>query len=44
MKWWNNMAEKSEPEIEASDGSQFTKIIFKPDLTRFRMKTISEDM
>ncbi|KAM0687539.1 DNA topoisomerase 2 [Conglomerata obtusa] len=40
----NNMSDKEEPEIEKYSGLQYTKIIFKPDLKRFGMSKLDDDV
>lgn len=40
----NNMKTKNAPIVEPYDGHPYTKITFYPDLARFDLTTISEDM
>jgi len=44
MTWKKNMSQKEEPKIKDSDSKGMTKITYYPDLKRFGMKEISEDM
>lgn len=39
-----NMTERSEPEIKKYSGSDFTCVTFKPDLERFKMEFLDDDM
>jgi DNA topoisomerase-2 len=40
----NNMANRSKPSITSFEGKDYTKFTFKPDLTRFEMETLEDDM
>ncbi len=40
----NNMGTKSEPAIAATDKEDFTRITFKPDLARFGMDVLDQDI
>ena len=40
----NNMSEKSKPEIKKYSGSDFTCVTFKPDLARFKMDFMDDDI
>jgi DNA topoisomerase-2 len=40
----NNMYNISEPEIKKCDKKSFTKITFYPDLQRFKLKSLSDDI
>ncbi len=44
QKFTNNMYDKTEPIITASKSKSYTKISFKPDLKRFNIDTLSDDM
>jgi len=40
----NNMTEKEQPELEDYDGADFTRITFYPDLRRFAMEALDDDI
>lgn len=42
--WENNMSKKSDPIISKFSGKPYTKITFKPDLERFGMKELDNDI
>ncbi|KAH8335876.1 hypothetical protein KR074_000575 [Drosophila pseudoananassae] len=42
--WGNNMAKASEPAIKDFNGSDFTRITFSPDLAKFKMDRLEEDI
>lgn len=42
--WGNNMTKTSEPKIKPNSGDDFTKITFSPDLTKFKMEKLDDDM
>uniref|UniRef100_A0A0N5C061 DNA topoisomerase 2 n=1 Tax=Strongyloides papillosus TaxID=174720 RepID=A0A0N5C061_STREA len=42
--WINNMTKDKEPEIEKASGEDFTKVTFKPDLKKFKMKELDDDI
>ncbi|XP_017879111.1 DNA topoisomerase 2 isoform X2 [Ceratina calcarata] len=42
--WSNNMGSASEPRIKEFSGEDFTKVIFSPDLTKFRMERLDDDI
>jgi len=45
MVWSDNMSKKSEPEISRNDEKEeYTKIIFKPDLSKFGMERLEGDI
>merc|ERR1719201_1948372 len=45
QEWRNNMSEKDEPVIELFERSaEYTEVTFWPDLERFQMKKLSDDM
>ena len=44
MTWKNNMGKKSKETITETDKSGYTKITFKPDLKRFNINELSDDM
>jgi len=44
MTWKNNMGKKSKEKITDSDKDGYTKIVFKPDLKRFNISSLSDDM
>ena len=44
MTWKNNMEKKSKEKITDSDKSGYTKIVFKPDLKRFNITELSNDI
>lgn len=39
--WGNNMAKAGEPKLTKATGEDFTKITFSPDLTKFKMDSLS---
>ena len=44
MTWKNNMGKKSKEKITDTDKSGYTKIVFKPDLKRFNIAELSDDI
>ncbi len=42
--WRKNMSEKSDPEIKRCSKKPYTKITFTPDLSRFGMDSITDDL
>lgn len=40
----NNMSDRTEPLVKKSTGTDFTCITFKPDLARFKMDSLDEDL
>lgn len=42
--WSNNMGSASEPRIKDFSGEDFTKIIFSPDLSKFKMQSLDDDI
>ncbi|XP_011191143.2 DNA topoisomerase 2 isoform X1 [Zeugodacus cucurbitae] len=42
--WANNMSKTTPPKIKEFAGSDFTKITFSPDLTKFKMDRLDEDI
>ncbi|KAG0724301.1 DNA topoisomerase 2 [Chionoecetes opilio] len=42
--WAENMSKSSEPKIKNFDGNDFTKITFSPDLKKFKMDSLNEDI
>ncbi|XP_053982250.1 DNA topoisomerase 2 isoform X2 [Hylaeus volcanicus] len=42
--WSNNMGLASEPRVKASTGEDFTKVIFSPDLSKFKMQSLDDDI
>nr|XP_033326918.1 DNA topoisomerase 2 isoform X1 [Megalopta genalis] len=42
--WSNNMGFASEPRIKEFAGEDFTKVIFSPDLTKFKMNSLDDDI
>lgn len=42
--WVKNMTRDKEPEIKKSTGEDFTKITFSPDLTKFKMEELDDDI
>ncbi|XP_011691623.1 PREDICTED: DNA topoisomerase 2 isoform X2 [Wasmannia auropunctata] len=42
--WGNNMGKASEPRIKEYFGDDFTKVTFSPDLTKFKMQSLDEDI
>ena len=44
MTWRNNMSSKSSPEISEFDKSDFTNVTFEPDLEKFGMDSLDNDI
>lgn len=44
QSWGNNMSKASEPKIKDSHGEDYTKITFCPDLEKFKMQKLDDDM
>lgn len=42
--WGNNMGKASEPRIKEYFGEDFTKVTFSPDLTKFKMQSLDNDI
>lgn len=42
--WKNNMGDRGEPKMVPNDGKDYTCITFKPDLKRFGMDHLDEDI
>ncbi|XP_032667667.1 DNA topoisomerase 2 isoform X2 [Odontomachus brunneus] len=42
--WGNNMGKASEPRIKEYHGEDFTKVTFSPDLSKFKMQSLDEDI
>ncbi|PIC46288.1 hypothetical protein B9Z55_006032 [Caenorhabditis nigoni] len=42
--WVKNMTKEDEPDVEKSTGEDFTKITFSPDLSKFKMKELDDDI
>ncbi|XP_018321367.1 DNA topoisomerase 2 [Agrilus planipennis] len=42
--WGSNMTKTSEPKIKEFFGDDFTKITFTPDLSKFKMNTLEDDI
>jgi DNA topoisomerase II len=42
--WMENMAKTSEPKIETAGKDDFTKVTFHPDLTKFKMEKLEDDI
>ena len=42
--WNNNMETASEPRIKDFAGDDFTKVIFSPDLSKFKMQCLDDDI
>lgn len=42
--WGSNMTKASEPKIKEFFGSDYTKVTFSPDLTKFKMERLDEDI
>ncbi|XP_044734745.1 DNA topoisomerase 2 isoform X2 [Chrysoperla carnea] len=42
--WTNNMTKTTEPKIKACVGNDYTKITFSPDLTKFKMEKLEDDI
>ncbi|CRH03817.1 DNA topoisomerase II, putative [Plasmodium relictum] len=44
MTWTNNMSKFSEPQIKTYNGKDFVKVTFKPDLSKFGMTAMDDDI
>lgn len=44
QKWGNNMSKVSEPTVVDHSGEDFTKVTYQPDLAKFGMTELDEDM
>lgn len=42
--WGNNMTKTSEPKLKPHSGDDFTKITFSPDLVKFNMEKLDDDI
>lgn len=42
--WINNMTRDKEPEVKKNTGEDFTKISFNPDLKKFKMEELDDDI
>ncbi|XP_017754472.1 PREDICTED: DNA topoisomerase 2 [Eufriesea mexicana] len=42
--WSSNMGSASEPRIKDFSGEDFTKVIFSPDLSKFKMQSLDDDI
>ncbi|XP_011297217.1 DNA topoisomerase 2 isoform X2 [Fopius arisanus] len=42
--WGNNMGKASEPRIKEFSGDDFTKVTFSPDLKKFKMEKLDDDI
>ncbi|XP_043264993.1 DNA topoisomerase 2 isoform X1 [Colletes gigas] len=42
--WSNNMGLASEPRVKTSSGEDFTRVIFSPDLAKFKMQSLDDDI
>lgn len=42
--WVNNMSKASDPKLSKCSGEDFTKITFSPDLTKFKMTELEDDI
>ncbi|XP_051156221.1 DNA topoisomerase 2 [Leptopilina boulardi] len=42
--WGNNMGKASEPRIKEFAGDDFTKVTFSPDLSKFKMQSLDDDI
>lgn len=42
--WGNNMSKANEPKVKDSTGADYTKITFSPDLAKFKMERLDEDI
>ncbi|XP_011340698.1 DNA topoisomerase 2 isoform X1 [Ooceraea biroi] len=42
--WGNNMGKASEPRIKEYCGEDFTKVTFSPDLSKFKMQSLDDDI
>ncbi|KAL0238940.1 hypothetical protein PCE1_004631 [Barthelona sp. PCE] len=43
QEWTNNMSEANEPTITKNKKAEYTKITFKPDLSRFNLEELDDD-
>lgn len=42
--WTNNMTKTKEPKIMPFKGDDYTKVMFKPDLAKFKMESLDQDI
>lgn len=42
--WVNNMSKASDPKLSKCSGDDYTKITFNPDLTKFKMTELEDDI
>lgn len=42
--WANNMTKATEPKIDDHSGEDYTKIVFNPDLEKFKMEKLDDDI
>ncbi|VBB31474.1 unnamed protein product [Acanthocheilonema viteae] len=42
--WKNNMTKDKDPFVSKSSGEDFTRVTFKPDLTKFKMTELDDDI
>lgn len=42
--WGSNMTKASEPKVKDASGEDFTKITFMPDLSKFKMEKLDQDI
>ncbi|KAM3727830.1 DNA topoisomerase 2 top-2 [Dirofilaria immitis] len=42
--WINNMSKNEEPKVTSSDREDFTRVTFKPDLAKFKMTELDDDI
>ncbi|VDM54549.1 unnamed protein product [Angiostrongylus costaricensis] len=42
--WINNMTKDKDPQIVKASGDDYTKVTFKPDLSKFRMAELDDDI
>jgi DNA gyrase/topoisomerase IV subunit B len=42
--WEKNMLKASDPKIKEYSGEDYTKVTFKPDLTKFKMESLDDDI
>lgn len=42
--WKNNMTKDADAEVFKSSGDDFTKVTFKPDLKKFKMSELDDDI
>ena len=43
QSWADNMSKAGDAKVKDFDGSDFTRVTFQPDLTKFNMESMNDD-